>query len=95
MNRDELERRFDGPIPQHLLRAQSEHEFQSGHHRAMIRFSEARIQDFTDSLQRLLASPSTSDRETWIARTRAIITDHEAEIARHRQALIDLLARAP
>lgn len=89
---DDLERRFDGPVPRQLLANGTERDLMIAHHRAMIRFSGVRILDFTESLARLRAlapSPGLSD---WIARTEAIIREHACEKRRHEQDLAALLA---
>lgn len=91
-DRDALERRFDGPIPHHLLSHGTEREHMIDHHRAMIRFSEVRIQDFTASLARLRAAPQAPGLEAWIARTVAIIREHVCEKRRHEEDLAALLA---
>lgn len=89
---EDLERRFDGPIPPRLLSGKSERELMIDHHRVMIRFSAVRIIDFTESLARLKAGPRTPGTAAWIARTEAIIADHEAEKTRHHADLAALLA---
>lgn len=89
---EDLERRFDGPIPPRLLSGKTERELMIDHHRAMIRFSAVRIGDFTESLARLKRSPQTPGTLAWIARTQAIIADHAAEQARHQDDLAALLA---
>ena len=65
------------------------------HHRAMIRFSTGRIADFTASLARLRAGLQSPGADAWIARTVAIIKDHEAEKMRHEIDLSTLLERPP
>ena len=89
---EDLERRFDGPIPPRLLSGKTERQLMIDHHRAMIRFSAVRITDFTESLARLEAGPKTPANTAWIARTRAIIADHAAEKARHETDLALLAA---
>ena len=89
---EDLERRFDGPIPPRLLSGKTERELMADHHRAMIRFSAVRIADFTASLARLKAGPQFPGAAAWISRTEAIIRDHEAEQARHEEDLAALLA---
>jgi hypothetical protein len=88
---EDLERRFDGPIPPRLLSGKTERQLMIDHHRAMIRFSAVRILDFTASLARLEAGPQTPGNTAWIARTRAIIADHGAEKSRHETDLAALL----
>lgn len=90
----DLERRFDGPIPPRLLCGKSETELMIDHHRAMIRFSSVRIGDFTASLARLECGPPAPGHDAWIARTEAILRDHEAEKRRHEDDLAALLAQA-
>ncbi|MHB1207307.1 MAG: hypothetical protein ACYCZX_17185 [Rhodospirillaceae bacterium] len=53
--RTALELKYDGAIPAHLLETRAAVDLEIGHHRAIIRFSEARTKDFTESLGRLLA----------------------------------------
>lgn len=89
---EDLERRFDGPIPPRLLSGKTERELMIDHHRAMIRFSIVRIGDFTESLARLRHGPQTPGTLAWITRTQAIIADHTAEKARHQDDLVALLA---
>lgn len=89
---EDLERRFDGPIPPRLLSNKTERELMMDHHRAMIRFSTVRIADFSASLARLTAQAPAPGLEAWIARTAAIIRDHEAEKRRHEEDLAALLA---
>lgn len=89
---DTLERRFDGPIPRPLLAGQTGRELMIGHHRAMIRFSTARIIDFTDSLARLARAPPAPGLAAWIARTEDTIREHKAEKRRHEEDLAALLA---
>ena len=92
---EDLERRFDGPIPPRLLSAKTERQLLIDHHRAMIRFSTGRITDFTASLARLRAGPQSSGADAWIARTLAIIKDHEVEKMRHEIDLSTLLQSPP
>lgn len=89
---EDLERRFDGPIPPRLLSNKTERELMIDHHRAMIRFSSVRVADFTASLARLKAAPPAPGRDAWIARTEGIIRDHSAEKRRHEEDLAALLA---
>lgn len=89
---DDLERRFDGPIPRQLLADGTERDLMIAHHRAMIRFSGVRIVDFTDSLARLKNTPPSPGLGDWITRTEAIIRDHECEKRRHERDLAALLA---
>lgn len=89
---EDLERRFDGPIPPRLLSGKTDRELMIDHHRAMVRFSAVRISDFTDSLARLKAGVQTPGTQAWIARTEAIIADHTAEAARHQDDLVALLS---
>ena len=90
--REELERRFDGPIPAHVLQPKTERELMTDHHRAMIRFSEVRLRDFAESLAKLKAGPQGPATGVWIARTVAILADHQAEKERHQRDL-DALQR--
>lgn len=83
-----LELKYDGAIPAHLMETRTQEELQAGHHRAMIRFSETRVRDFSESLARLVSGPDFNGRAVWIERTRANIADHQADIARHQAALI-------
>ncbi|MHB1204618.1 MAG: hypothetical protein ACYCZX_03545 [Rhodospirillaceae bacterium] len=92
---EDLERRFDGPIPPRLLSGKTERQLMIDHHRAMIRFSSVRILDFTESLARLEAGAKPPGTDAWIARTRAIIADHAAEKARHETDLAALLLPPP
>ncbi len=91
---EDLERRFDGPIPPRLRSTKTERDLMIDHHRAMIRFSAVRISDFTESLARLKAGQQTPGTRAWIARTEAIIADHAAETARHQDDLAALLSTA-
>ena len=86
----DLENRFDGPIPAHLTRTETAHDLQVGHHRSLIRFSEGRVNDFTESLSKLETGMDFIGRDDWIDRARANIADHQAEIARHQEALAAL-----
>ena len=96
VRREALERRFDGPIPAHLLQPKTERELMIDHHRAMIRFSEVRLQDFAAALTKLKAGPQGPATRVWIARTVAILADHQAEKERHERDLNALLrAQAP
>jgi hypothetical protein len=94
LQRQELERRFDGPIPDYLLQPKTEREFMTDHHRAMIRFSETRLRDFAQSLAKLKAGPQGPATGIWIARTVAILADHQAEKDRHQRELGALLREA-
>lgn len=89
---EDLERRFDGPIPPRLLSGKTERELMIDHHRAMIRFSAVRIADFSASLARLETIPHAPGLSAWIARTKAILRDHAAEKRRHEEDLAALLA---
>jgi hypothetical protein len=91
---EDLERRFDGPIPPRLLSGKTERQLMIDHHRAMIRFSAVRIIDFSDSLARLKSGPQAPGVHAWIARTIGIIADHGTEKARHEADLAALLAAA-
>jgi hypothetical protein len=82
-----LELRFDGAIPAHLLCTETQAELEAGHHVAMIRFYDVRIDDFTASLNRLLAGPQGPGIQAWIDRTRGTINDHLMERAKHAAAL--------
>ena len=92
MDLDALERRFDGPIPRPLLANGTERDLMIGHHRAMIRFSDVRIADFTDSLARLKRAPPSPGLAAWIVRTEATIREHACEKCRHEKDLAALLA---
>ena len=89
---EDLERRFDGPIPPRLRSTKTERDLMIDHHRAMIRFSAVRIEDFAGSLARLKAAPPAPGLDSWITRTEAIIRDHTAEKLRHEADLAALLA---
>jgi hypothetical protein len=90
--RNALELKYDGRIPAHLLNSKTAVELELGHHQAMIRFSETRIVDFTESLARLVAGPQGPGIAAWIDRTRATIADHRADKARHEAAIAELVA---
>jgi hypothetical protein len=94
LKREELERRFDGPIPAHVLEPKSERALLIDHHRAMIRFGEGRLRDFAEALCRLKNGPQGPVIDVWIARTIAILADHQAEKERHQRALDTLLREA-
>ena len=95
ISRDDLERRFDGPIPRQLLANKTERDLMIDHHRAMIRFGGVRIADFTESLTRLKRARPSPGLDAWIARTEAIIREHERDRHRHEMDLAALLtARA-
>lgn len=89
---NDLERRFDGPIPRQLLANKVERAHMIDHHRAMIRFSDVRIADFTASLARLKSAPPAPGLAAWLSRTEAIIREHECEKRRHEEDLAALLA---
>lgn len=92
-DRTALEQRFDGAIPAHLLETRTAQELQAGHHRAMIRFSEVRVKDFTESLAKLEAMTDAQQpgRSAWIERTKQNIAYHAAEIEQHQAALAALM----
>lgn len=95
LRREALERRFDGPIPAHLLSPKSEREHMADHHRAMIRYSQVRIGDFEESLTKLRALPDSDETKAiWIARTLGNITDHRRELGRHEAELAALTGAA-
>ncbi|MGZ6195472.1 MAG: hypothetical protein ACXWML_09600 [Candidatus Binataceae bacterium] len=89
-----LERRFDGPIPEYVSQPLTERAAMIGHHRAMIRFSEVRLGDFAEALAKLKAGPQGPATAVWIARTVAILADHQGEKERHERALDALLREA-
>ena len=89
--RTALELKYDSTIPAHLLGTRTALELQAGHHRAMIRFSQERLADFTASLARLEARADYPGRAEWIAATKANIADHAGEIERHAAALAALI----
>jgi hypothetical protein len=91
IRREDLERRFDGPIPPQLLEPKSERTLMIEHHRAMIRFSDTRLQDFAQALMKLKTGPQGPATEAWIARTVAILADHQAEKERHQRDLAALV----
>ena len=92
--RNALEARFDQRIPAHLLETRTNPEMQADHHRAMIRFAEGRIADFSQSLEKLEAAVDFPARAAWIDRTKATIADHQAELAHHEAALDALVSAA-
>lgn len=92
--RTALELKYDGAIPAHLLETRTSAELAAGHHRSMIRFSETRVRDFTESLAKLEAEkaqrPHDTGLDTWIERAKANIADHQGDIDRHQAALAAL-----
>jgi hypothetical protein len=86
-----IDLKYDGAIPAHLMRTETALDLEIGHHRAMIRFSEGRVRDFTESLSRLLARTQDAGTMAWVARTYQIIAEHKADIATHQAALAALV----
>ncbi len=87
-----LEARFDGPIPEHLLSGKTEAQLMADHHRAMIRFHDVRLADFTDALAKLEARPESDPAKApWIASTAATLRFHRDQRARHETDLANLL----
>lgn len=92
---DALELRFNGPIPAHLKSGKTEAQHMMDHHRCMIRFSQVRVSDFTESLERLLDRkekfPDEIGLDAWISRTRKTIQEHRNELERHQEDLAVLM----
>lgn len=87
----ELERRFDGPVPSHLLEHRTAQAIMADNHYALVRYHRQRVTDFTIGLERLHAlPPSDPAKIPWTIQNEKILAHHHAEVAKHEAALREL-----
>lgn len=87
---EDLERRFDGPIPPYLLHPKTERELYIGHHRAVVRYCDMRIADFEASTAKLLQDPPSEHRDLWLRHNAKCVAETIAYAEPHRAALREL-----
>lgn len=85
MSYEDLERRFDGPIPTHLLLGKTEAELMADHHKAMVRFHRVRVTDYAEALAKL--DPADISFAIWDKSLRESLTFHREQMAVHERAL--------
>lgn len=88
---DELHRRFDGPVPAHLLHPKTEAELQAGHHASMIRYCDQRIADYTAALAKIEGWADSETKTIWLRSTRENLEDMRRTKARHEAELAEPL----